>query len=157
MVRIAFFMFAIGLAIAPAAASRRNVPLVPDGWYAVQSFQDGSTRRYVSPDGRSFLTFGEADAGLHDVAAEKDKIARQPGETITYEKSERSWIVVSGYRNDEIFYRRANLACGGTRWHLIEFKYPRQDKRRMDAIVTKISQRLSQFHNVCPSHAKADG
>ena len=152
MARLVFFMFALGITITPAVAGRGNLQLVPDGWYAVhESDEHEGTRRYVSPDGRSILTFGAADAGLHDVAAEKERISRQPGETITYEKSERSWIVVSGYRNDEIFYRRANLACAGTRWHLVELKYPREDKRRMDAIVTTISHRLSRFTDVCPS------
>jgi hypothetical protein len=97
------------------------------------------------------LTLAEANAGPREVAAEKQIIARQPGETITYEKKDRSWIVVSGYRRGEIFYRRANLACAGTRWHLIELKYLREDKRRMDAIVSTISHRLSEFHDVCPS------
>jgi hypothetical protein len=153
MVRTAFFSLALCLAVISAAVGRGNLQLVPDGWYVVQSHQDDGTQRYVSPDGRSSLTLGAADARLRDAAGEMNKIAHQPGETITYEKSERSWLVVSGYRNNEIFYRRANLACAGTRWHLIELRYPRQDKRRMDAIVTTISQRVSQFHDVCPSRA----
>jgi hypothetical protein len=152
MVRPAVFIFASAVAITPSLG-RENRQLVPEGWHLVQSYQGENTRRYVSPDGRSFLTLGDADAGLRDIAAEMAKIARQPGETVTYEKSERSWVVVSGYRNDEIFYRRGNLACGGTRWHLIELKYPRQDKRRMDTLVSTISHRLSQFHDACPSRA----
>jgi hypothetical protein len=153
MIHRAFLALALGLAISPAAADPRNLQLVPEGWYSIQSHEDDGTQKYVSPDGRSFLTLGDADARLHDVAAEMDKIAHQPGETITYQKSERSWIVVSGYRNNEIFYRRANLACAGTRWHMVELRYPRPDKRRMDAIVSTVSHRVSQFHDVCPPRA----
>src|SRR6185312_9401044 len=77
MVREVIFMFSLGIAITPAVAGRGNLQLVPDGWYVVQdSDEHEGTRRYVSPDGRSILTFGDADAGLHDAAAEKDQIAR---------------------------------------------------------------------------------
>jgi hypothetical protein len=150
MIRTAFVAFALTLAVTWPAAGRDS-QLVPEGWKSVQSQRSEDTRRYVSPDGRALLTLAEANAGPHEVAAEKQIIARQPGETITYQKKDRSWIVVSGYRRGEIFYRRANLACAGTRWHLIELKYPRDDKRHMDAIVTAISHRLSEFHDVCPS------
>jgi hypothetical protein len=152
MIRKLFVTCALTLVIIwPAAGG--YLQLVPDGWKPLRSHESEETRRYVSPDGRALLTLAEANAGQDEAAMEKQIIARQPGEIITYEKSDRSWIVVSGYRHGEIFYRRANLACAGTRWHLMELKYPREDKRRLDAIVTTISHRLSQFHDVCPSAA----
>ena len=153
MLRTRCWILAVTAAMAWSAAAQQPLQLVPHGWQAVEPGEDDNTRRFVSPDGRAVLTLGEADVGQQGAAAEKQAIARQPGEIITYERNERSWLVVSGYRHGEIFYRRANLACGTTRWHLIELRYPRADKRHMDAIVTAISHRLAQFEDVCPSPA----
>ena len=61
----------------------------------------------------------------------------------------RSWIAVSGYAGDRIFYRKSNLACGGTRWHHIELFYPRERKRAMDATVTHIARAMTAYADDC--------
>ena len=38
-----------------------------------------------------------------------------------YERREPNWIVVSGYKGNRIFYRRATLACENRQWHHIAF------------------------------------
>jgi hypothetical protein len=43
----------------------------------------------------------------------------------------------AGYRGDRIFYRRAMLACRGTKWRHIEFEYPAAQKRYFDNFVTR--------------------
>jgi hypothetical protein len=75
---------------------------------------------------------------------------RRDGESVTYRQRGRSWNVVSGYRGHQIYYRRANLACGGARWHVIDLTYPGSDKRAMDATVTYISHHLDRYRDVCP-------
>jgi len=70
-----------------------------------------------------------------------DDVAYRADETITYQNRGRSWIAVSGYWGDQIFYRKSNLACDGTRWHHIELGYPREDKKKMDAAVTRMAAR----------------
>ena len=84
-----------------------------------------------------------------DRAAELDAIAFRPGETITYQRRTRSWIAVSGYRGGDIFYRKSNLACGGTHWNNVEFVYPRADKKRLDAMVTAVAHSMTRESNVC--------
>ena len=77
-------------------------------------------------------------------------LAGRAGETVTYQRRGASWIAVSGYRDDQIFYRKSNLACRGTRWHHIELQYPRSEKRRMDATVTAIARGMTHYHDDCP-------
>ena len=78
-----------------------------------------------------------------------DEIAYQAGERITYQRRGASWIAVSGYRGDQIFYRKSNLACGGRNWHHIELLYPREQKRPMDQTVTFIAHAMTKYGNDC--------
>jgi hypothetical protein len=154
MIRAALILM---LFMAVTSAQARNPPdLVPDGWSRVPSSGNPNTVGFVSPDGRAHLTLGRSRADRENPGREMDKITHRPGEVVTYQRRGRSWIVVSGYREGEIFYRRVNLACSGTRWHTIEMRYPREDKRRMDADVTAISHGLTQYGNACPSRSARD-
>lgn len=139
------------LTVAPAYGQR--LPrLVPPGWTQVSADPETKTRRFRSQDGRSSLIARQSIANPSALAAEMDRIARRDGEIITYQKRGRSWIAVSGYRgNHLIFYRKSNLACGGTRWHHIELLYPREEKRQMDATVTGIAHGMTLYSNDCPS------
>jgi hypothetical protein len=83
-----------------------------------------------------------------------DDIAYRDGEQITYQKRGRTWIAVSGYWGDQIFCRKSNLACGGSVWHHIEFGYPRQDKKIMDAVVSRMAHGMTNYSNDCPSNRR---
>lgn len=50
--------------------------------------------------------------------------------------------MVSGFKDDRIFYRKAMLACGNTSWHPIAFEYPAAEKRAFDRLVTRTSRAL---------------
>lgn len=70
---------------------------------------------------------------------------------ITYEREGRTWIVVSGFFGNRIFYRKAMLACGGTAWHYVEFEYPARQKRAVDDFVTRSSRALGAYSGSgCP-------
>ena len=56
---------------------------------------------------------------------------------------------MSGYRGGDNFYRKSNLACGGTRWNNIEFIYPRTDKERLDPIVTRVASGMTRYSGDC--------
>jgi hypothetical protein len=132
----------VGLSISASAAPPA---IVPPGWTTERVPGDRMVIRYVSPDGRAVLT-------LRDMASDREGLGflHRSGESVTYRQRGRSWVVVSGYRGEQIYYRRANLACGGGRWHVIELNYPGADKRAMDATVTYISHHLDRYRNVCP-------
>jgi hypothetical protein len=78
-----------------------------------------------------------------------DRFVHKPNEQVTYEQRGASWFVVSGYRGREIFYRKGNLACRGSRWNLIEFRYPREDKLKMDATVTMVAHNMVAYGRDC--------
>lgn len=141
---VLLWLFANG----PAAAQPRP-NLIPQDWTQELSDPATKTRRFVSPDGKSSLVTRQAVAHWSALRAEMDRIAYRDGEQITYQRRGSSWIAVSGYRGDQIFYRKSNLACGGTRWHHIELLYPRTDKRRMDDAVTYIARGMTRYHDDC--------
>jgi hypothetical protein len=78
-----------------------------------------------------------------------DRLMYREGERITYQRRGGSWLAVSGYRNGDIFYRKSNLACRGTRWHIIELEYPREAKVPLDPIVTEIARRMGGHGTEC--------
>jgi hypothetical protein len=137
------------LSSSPGLAERRP-SLVPPGWNQVSVDPGTKTRRFESPDRRSWLMAKQSIAHRGGLGRDMDELANRAGETVTYQRRGASWIAVSGYRDGQIFYRKSNLACGGTRWHHIELQYPREQKRRMDATVTAIARGMTLYHDDCP-------
>lgn len=137
------------LLVAHPVEARQLPPLTPDGWREVTASSETRTRTFVSPDGSARLSANQLKADPSDLDGDMDSIAYRDGERITYEKRGRSWIAVSGYRGDEIFYRKSNLACGGSRWNNVELQYPREDKRQLDGVVTTIARRMTLYYNDC--------
>lgn len=134
-------------AAAPAGAQSRPT-LIPPGWTEVQLDAGMKSRKFLSPDGRaSLVTNGSRAHG--DLGHDLPELAHREGEVITYQRRGRSWIAVSGYDGDRIFYRKSHLVCDGRRWHHIEFRYPVRDKARMDATVTSIARRMTLYNDAC--------
>ena len=123
--------------------------LVPEGWQEVPPPREGAERVFVSPNGQAHLRLGHAVARPGERQREMDRLTYHEGETITYQRRGGSWLAVSGYRDGEIFYRKSNLACRGTRWHTIELQYPRYAKERLDRIVTEIARRMGSHGSDC--------
>jgi hypothetical protein len=84
-----------------------------------------------------------------DLRGDIDRIAFHDGEQITYLKRAPTWVAVSGYRDGKIFYRKSNLACGGRRWNQVELIYPKERKRSMDGIVTRIAHGMTEYAGDC--------
>ena len=142
---VAFWI--LGAVEASTAAPRS---LVPDGWRETTiSGSEGGAREFVSPDGEARLRLGHRMAQRGNQADDLDRLMYRDGETITYQRRGSSWLAVSGYRGGEIFYRKSNLACRGTRWHTIELQYPREAKQRLDHIVTAIARNMGAYGSDC--------
>jgi hypothetical protein len=135
----------IGLAICSADA---KIPFLPTGWVLASADATTKTRTFVSPDGHSKLVTNQTPVG-RDLNFDMDAIAHRSGERITYQRRGRSWIAVSGFKDDQIFYRKSNLACGGTRWHNIEFTYPAARKRQLDRAVTTMAKAMTLYSDDC--------
>ncbi len=137
------------LAVVPAVGAAKSRPsMLPPGWTEVYETSATPMRRFRSADGEVTLTVRQTAANRNH-AAQMDAIAFRPGETITYQRRTRSWIAVSGYRGDDIFYRKSNLACGGAHWNNVEFIYPRAHKKRLDAMVTAVAHSMTRESNAC--------
>jgi hypothetical protein len=146
--KTAAFVLVLLAAVPTAALAKPRASRVPAGWTEVSNDTATHTRRFKSVDGAVTLTARQTPVH-RDRAADLDEIAYRPGETITYQRRTRNWIAVSGYRGGDIFYRKSNLACRGTRWHNIEFLYPRADKKRLDATVTAVAHDLTRYASIC--------
>lgn len=118
---------------------------LPLGWQLQPTDSNWKGRRYVSPDGFAKLAVFSSELGEQTVAAQMRDIAFIQGEQISYLRGERDWVLVSGSRDNHIFYRKAALACGGKSWHRIEFEYPFEDKKKLDGVVSRLSRRLDLY------------
>jgi len=118
--------------------------IIPQNWRAVQAPQGVQARGFVSPDGNSKIVLYGKPA-TRTVAEQLSRLRAVRGGDITYERAGRTWIVVSGFMGNRIFYRKAILACGGRAWHYLEFEYPAAQKRAFDEFVTHSSATLGAY------------
>jgi hypothetical protein len=138
------------LALGIVQAIAEPPSLIPDGWREIATSDSGSkARTFVSPDGAARLRLGYVSARRESLRRDMDALTYRDGETITYERRGGSWLAVSGYREGEIFYRKSNLACRGTRWHTVELRYPREAKQRLDRVVTTIARNMGAYGSEC--------
>jgi len=131
-----------------STASAAPPQIVPPGWKPVGK-PETTARVFVSPDGFASIRFGHEAAHANPRGNDADRFVHKPNEQVTYEQRGVSWFVVSGYRGREIFYRKGNLACGGSRWNLIEFRYPREEKLKMDATVAMVAHNMAAYGRDC--------
>jgi hypothetical protein len=140
--------FLIALLGCTPAGAQRLPRLVPYGWMEVQLDPDKKGRLFLSPDGRARMAASGSPAS-RNIDRDMNEIAIRAGERITYHSRGKSWIAVSGYDDDQIFYRKSNLACSGRYWHHIEFRYPARDKVRMDHVVTFAARLMTHYNHEC--------
>lgn len=155
MMRVFCLVFALALAVGPATAADGEVYHnarfgttidVPANIFRPLATPDnGDGQRFESADGRASLTVfaGNNVEGrtLRQLiqAAEDDAT----GERITYRKAGRSWFVISGFRGDDVFYRKLLLSDGGSVGHTVELVYPATEKAIYDPLTARIANSLS--------------
>src|SRR5262249_47578467 len=120
---------------------------VPPTWQLQPPDPNWHGKRFVSPDGTSWLATYAGAAEKEAIADHMKTIAFADGEQITYLRGERSWIAVSGFKGDRIFYRKAVLACGGRVWRHVALEYPAEQRRRLDAFVERASAVIDATSN----------
>lgn len=123
------------------------VDLVPPGWQLQPSDPNWKGKRFISPDGSSWLAVYSLPTAAEPIATHMQSVAFTDGETLTYLRGEQDWIVVSGWKAERTFYRKAILACGGKVWHHIAFEYPIALKRQMDPLVTRAAMIVDHAEN----------
>jgi serine/threonine-protein kinase len=122
--------------------------IVPSDWTLLPPDKNSHERRFVSPAGDAWLSLYAQPTRLESVSAHMERVKFMPGEEITYERQGQGWLVVSGYKGNRIFYRKAMLACGNRQWHHLAFEYPAEEKRAFDRFVTRASYALKEYELV---------
>lgn len=143
---------ALGLRQAPPAVAS----LVPSDWQSEPPNPNWNGKRFLSPDGTSWLAVYSASAQDEPAADHMRSIIFAKDETITYLRGERTWVAVSGFKDSRIFYRKAILACAGQAWHHIAFEYPAELKTKMDAFVVAAAQALPNTQSNCEQSASGN-
>ena len=139
----------------PSALQRYGIgAIIPQGWKLQPPDANWRGKRFVSENGDAWLALYNAPADV-STAEHMKWVASARGERITYQRQGRSWIVVSGFKGDRIFYRKAMLACGNRSWHHIAFEYPAEEKRAFDRLVTRTSHALKLHQSEGCSSATA--
>ena len=130
------------------AAAQDRGKIIPDDWTAESRASPTAPLQFTSPDGTAWaITYAtRADSGDKRIPG-----AAMPrkGERVTYRRVTPRFVAIAGTKGDRIFYRKSNLACGGTRWHHIALEYPEQDRRKMDAIVTRMAHGMNRYDSDC--------
>jgi hypothetical protein len=124
----------------PSYEGHRIASLVPTHWLRSEILNG---TEFVSPDRTARLRLTRFRT-IKSKAAHMRSVAFTPGERITYLRRKPNWIVVSGFKGNRIFYRRANLVCRGQHWHQLSFEYPATQKRNFDRFVTRASHSLGR-------------
>jgi hypothetical protein len=102
----------------------------------------GAGHTFTTPDRR-------ADVSLYSIPNDPPRSPavflkedfQLPQSSAIYRRVTRNMLAVSGYRGDQIWYARCNF--GRTRLHCVALNYPASEKLQWDAIVTRISNSLS--------------
>ena len=151
--------FLLGVALFGAASTAtakqpvgapNYLAIVPPGWKLLSEDATRHERRFVSPSGDAWLSLF-ARPPEESIEAHLERVRHHDNERITYERRGATWLVVSGYKGDRIFYRRATLACNGQSWHHLAFEYPANQKLAFDQFVTRASYALAAYNRTgCP-------
>jgi hypothetical protein len=109
----------------PSTADGNTTALwLPPDWQRQPADPNWQGERFLSPDGTASFSANITPVGQEPIAQHMRAVAFGDGEQITRLRGGRSWIEVSGFKGDRIFYRKSVLACGGTSWHEVAFEYP---------------------------------
>ena len=138
------------------AAAQDRGKIIPDDWTAESRASPTAPLQFTSPDGTAWaMTYAtRVDNGSKSIP---DAAIPRKGERVTYRRVTPRFVAIAGTKGDRIFYRKSNLACGGTRWHHIALEYPEQDRRKMDAIVTRMAHGMNRYDADCAASKSRRG
>jgi len=115
---------------------------VPKDWTMSEAPENADGRVFTSPDKRSEIIVYGGFRIFQKAQEIADRLAPGEGETITYERQAKDWLAVSGTKGERIFYRKSLLSCHGTIWNSVSIEYPASQKKKFDALVTRVARSL---------------
>lgn len=122
----------------------------PSSVFAAREPEPEGPHHFSGPnEGTNFRVLGVDNTSRRTPADIKAEYLRSniPGE-ITYERTKREFLVLSGYRGESIFYTKVSVSKDGKMACVLEITYPREDKRKFDGIVTRMSRSFTHRSNV---------
>jgi len=131
---------------------------LPPGWQQQPTDPKWLGKRFVSPDGTGSFSAYITPVAQEPIAQHMKNVAFADGEQITHLRGERTWIEVSGFKGDRIFYRKSLLACGSTSWHEVALEHP-AEAQSMNGFVDRVAKRveLDQNQGCAPPIATNNG
>lgn len=111
-----------------------------DCFKALPPPQNGDGLGFVSRDGRAeFGFYGAHNAEGRTPRSLKDWLTAQGGyEQLTYAPMGRNWLVLSGYRGEDIYYEKYILSHGGAILNAFWMVFPRGDKPVYSPIIERM-------------------
>ncbi|MBH5398750.1 hypothetical protein HZZ13_13240 [Bradyrhizobium sp. CNPSo 4010] len=100
---------------------------------------DGYGQQFRSSDGSADLTV-QAVENWQNLSPAEFLAKKNPPSGIIYKRITSNFFVVSSIKRDKIWYDRCNFSRGYV--HCVLINYPAAEKRRWDAVVTRISRSL---------------
>lgn len=98
-------------------------------------------QRFSSEDDSTyFRVMGAENSAKWTTRDIKEKYLRadMPGD-VTYERTKRDFLVLSGYRDELIFYTKVAVSDDRHTACILDITYPRSRKKEFDGIVTRMS------------------
>jgi hypothetical protein len=104
----------------------------------------GSGQQFKSADGRAILSvYSRPNATGETPATYLKQNLRVDRSTLDYHRVARSFFAISSERDGVILYSRCNFSGRGRRAiHCFDIRYPQEEKRSWDSIITRISRSL---------------
>ena len=75
-------------------------------------------------------------------------IAKAGGyDDVTYRPRGRSWFVLSGYRDNDIYYEKVMFSCGGQVVNVMAITYPSGQRELYDSVVERMEDNFRPAHS----------
>ena len=123
--------------------------LVPANWQLQPPDPNWTGRRFLSPDGQSWLAFYASPADKNALNQHLKSVAFVDGEELTFLQRDPDRLVVSGFKGDRSFFRKVALACGGQLWQQVAIEFPTVTKRAFEPLVERLSRALDLTASDC--------
>jgi hypothetical protein len=108
-----------------------------------ENVSESDLAKFESADGQVKLTvFAAANSDNVGLLQYRDIVLKRFSgyDNLTYGPVGQNWFVLSGYRDNNIYYQKVMFSCGGGIVNALALTYPRDRKREFDPIVTGIEK-----------------
>ena len=151
MRRLLLTLVAVGLFLASEAQANRWATSEDDNYgfsysYPVELFAEvegdrPSFRYFQSPGSEAKFMVGAWDSERGETPSHFKQwmLTNADGyEDITYQPRGRTWFVLSGHREDQIYYEKVIFSCGGRVVNVLAISYPEAQRGVFDEVVERM-------------------